>query len=186
MAENASASLPAQMQTWKEMIALYRLLDKPDVTFEALMQPHWQQTCQEIALDPVVLLVQDTTELDLTQHPQTTGLGQVGNERGRGLYLQTMLAVLPEREPCWAVRSKNPLCGSRPRRGRRAVNDGIAQNGKPMSGCGWSSGWAGCPRRRRSSMSGIAAPICSVLQGVSGDPDPFSGAGRSEPPDRAR
>jgi hypothetical protein len=32
MAENASASLPAQMQTWKETMALYRLLGEADVT----------------------------------------------------------------------------------------------------------------------------------------------------------
>lgn len=90
MAENASASLPAQMQTWKDLIALYRLLDEPDVTFEALMQPHWQETRQQIKALPLVLLVQDTTEIDLSHHPKTRGLGQVGNERGRGLYLQTM------------------------------------------------------------------------------------------------
>src|SRR5215471_14885044 len=64
IAENASASLPAQMHTWKEVIALYRLLDEPDVTFEALMQPHWQQTREQITAHPVVLLVQDGTELD--------------------------------------------------------------------------------------------------------------------------
>ena len=84
------------MHTWKETIALYRLLDEADVTFEALMQPHWQQTREQIAQEPVVLLVQDTTEVDLSQHPQTTGWGQVGNERGRGLYLQTVLAILLE------------------------------------------------------------------------------------------
>ncbi len=96
MAHNASASLPAQMQTWKETIALYRLLDEEDVTFEALMQPHWQQTRQQLETRPLVLLVQDTTEVDLSHHPKTKGLGQVGNERGRGLYLQTVLAILPE------------------------------------------------------------------------------------------
>ncbi len=96
MAENTSASFPAQMQTWKEVIALYRLLGEDDVTFEALMQPHWQQTREQIETRPVVLLVQDTTEVDLSHHPKTKGLGQVGNERGRGLYIQTVLAVLPE------------------------------------------------------------------------------------------
>ena len=95
MAENPSATLPAQMQTWKETMALYRLLKEDDVTFEALMQPHWQQTREQIETRPVVLLVQDTTEVDLSHHPKTQGLGQVGNERGRGLYLQTVLAVLP-------------------------------------------------------------------------------------------
>jgi len=60
------------------------------------MQPHWQQTREQIETKPVVLLVQDTTEVDLSHHPTTKGLGQVGNERGRGLYLQTILAVLPQ------------------------------------------------------------------------------------------
>ena len=32
IAENASASLPAHMQTRKETVALYRLLDEEDVT----------------------------------------------------------------------------------------------------------------------------------------------------------
>jgi hypothetical protein len=44
MAERFSATLPAQMQTWKETMALYRLLNEKDVIFEALMQPHWHQT----------------------------------------------------------------------------------------------------------------------------------------------
>ena len=96
MAENASASLPAQMQTWKDVIALYRLLAEPDVTFEALMQPHWQQTREQIAEQPVVLLVQDGTEIDLSHHPKTSGLGPIGKGTTRGLLLQTVLAVLPQ------------------------------------------------------------------------------------------
>src|SRR5579885_2374730 len=64
MANDASASLPAQMQTWKETMALYRLLDEEDVTFEALMQPHFQHTRERVGKQEVVLLVQDTTDLD--------------------------------------------------------------------------------------------------------------------------
>ena len=60
------------------------------------MQPHWQQTREQIEIRPLVLLVQDTSEVDLSHHPKTRGLGHVGNERGRGLYLQTVLAILPE------------------------------------------------------------------------------------------
>jgi Transposase DNA-binding/Transposase DDE domain len=95
MAENASASLPAQMQTWKEVLALYRLLDEPDVTFEALMQPHWQQTRQQLQAHPVVLLIQDGTELDLSSHHQMTGLGPIGKGTTSGLLLQTVLAIEP-------------------------------------------------------------------------------------------
>lgn len=96
MAENASASLPAQMHTWKDVMALYRLLDEPDVTFEALMQPHWQQTREQFSVHPVVLLVQDGTELDLSSHQKMTGLGPIGKGTTFGLLLQTVLAVLPE------------------------------------------------------------------------------------------
>jgi hypothetical protein len=60
LAENPLGSLPAQMQTWKASKALYRLLDEPDVSFAALMQPHLQQTREQATSSAVVLLVQDT------------------------------------------------------------------------------------------------------------------------------
>src|SRR5215469_12897295 len=66
LAENPLGSLPAQMQTWKETKALYRLLDEPDVTFAALIQPHLQQSRDQALSSPVALLVQDTTDIDLS------------------------------------------------------------------------------------------------------------------------
>jgi len=60
LAENPLGSLPAQMHTWKETKALYRLLDEPDVTFASLIQPHLQQTREQANASEVVLLVQDT------------------------------------------------------------------------------------------------------------------------------
>jgi transposase-like protein len=96
MAKNPSGSLPDQMHSWKGTMALYRLLDEEDVTFEELMQPHWDHTHEQIEARPVVLLVQDTTDVDLSHHPKMSGVGQIGNERGRGLYLQTVLALVPE------------------------------------------------------------------------------------------
>jgi hypothetical protein len=83
------------MHTWKETKALYRLLDEPDVTFAALMQPHFQQTREQATSAPVVLLVQDTTDIDLSHRRKISGVGQIGNERGRGFFVQTVLAVRP-------------------------------------------------------------------------------------------
>src|SRR6266516_3272561 len=96
LAENPLGSLPAQMHTWKETKALYRLLDEPDVTFAALMQPHFQQTREQATSAPVVLLVQDTTDIDLSHRRKISGVGHIGNERGRGFFVQTVLAVRPE------------------------------------------------------------------------------------------
>jgi hypothetical protein len=96
LAENPLGSLPAQMQSWKESKALYHLLDEPDVTFAALMQPHVQQTREQALSSPVVLLVQDTTDIDLSHRRKISGVGQIGNERGRGFFVQTVLAVRPQ------------------------------------------------------------------------------------------
>lgn len=96
MARDASASLPQQMQSWKDVKALYRLLDEADGTFEALMHPHWQQTRATMEAETVVLLVQDTTEIDLSHRAHLSGRGQIGNAKGRGFLLQTVLAIVPE------------------------------------------------------------------------------------------
>lgn len=96
MVRDVSASLPKQQHIWKEVKALYRFLDEPDVTFAALMQPHWLQTRREMQERSVILLIQDTTELDLTHRHKMSGIGQIGDEKGRGLLLQTVLAVVPE------------------------------------------------------------------------------------------
>src|SRR5579885_983970 len=96
MAANPSASLPAQQGSWGEVMALYRLLAQSDVTFEALIESHWQHTRELLETQPVVLLVQDGTELDLSSHHKMTGLGPIGQGTTRGLLLQTVLAVLPE------------------------------------------------------------------------------------------
>ncbi len=109
LAESPAASLPAQMQAWKDVMALDRLLDEPDVTFEALMQPHFQQTREQIATSSVVLLVQDTTEVDLTRHPKTSGLGPIGTGGRRGLLLQTVLAVLPESREVMGCATQEPF-----------------------------------------------------------------------------
>ncbi|WP_236601395.1 transposase DNA-binding-containing protein [Ktedonobacter sp. SOSP1-52] len=84
LAENPLGSLPAQMHDWKGAKALYRLLNEPDVTFAALMQPHVQQTREQAASSAVMLLVQDTTDIDLSHRHKISGTGQIGNERGRG------------------------------------------------------------------------------------------------------
>ena len=43
----------------------------------------------------MVLLVQDTTDIDLSHRRKISGVGQIGNERERGFFVQTVLAVRP-------------------------------------------------------------------------------------------
>jgi hypothetical protein len=109
MARDPAASLPKQHHTWKDLKAMYRLLDEADVTFEALMQPHWQQTRAYLHPEAVVLLVQDTTEIDLSAHAAMAGLGPIGNGQGRGILLQTVLAVSPETQAVLGCLAQHPF-----------------------------------------------------------------------------
>ncbi|MGH7702258.1 MAG: IS4 family transposase [Gemmatimonadales bacterium] len=95
IAAQPMASLPRQLRDPAALKAVYRLMHEPDVSCAALVAPHCAQTQAAAATWPVVLFVQDTSELDFTHHPKTTGLGPIGDGRGRGILLQTDLAVIP-------------------------------------------------------------------------------------------
>src|SRR5260370_27066657 len=97
------------MQTWKETKSLYRLIDDPAVTFAALMQPHLQQTREQALSSPIVLLVQDTTDIDLSHRRKISGVGQIGNERGRGFFVQTVLAVRPQTREVLGCLAQEPF-----------------------------------------------------------------------------
>jgi hypothetical protein len=96
MAAHPDASLPNQMETPSALKAAYGMLNHPAVTLEALTASHRQQTLETARQASVVLLVEDTTELDYTAHPSKTHLGPIGNGRGQGLLLHSTLAVIPD------------------------------------------------------------------------------------------
>ncbi len=73
------------------------------------MQPHFQQTRKQATSSPVILLVQDTTDIDLSHRRKISGVGQIGNERGRGFFVQTVLAVRPERREVLGCIAQEPF-----------------------------------------------------------------------------
>lgn len=96
MAAKPDASLPQQMQDPARLEAAYRLMNNKHVKMQALLKPHCQRTLQAAQQAAVVLWVEDTTELDYTAHADKTGLGPIGDGRGRGLLLHSTLGVLPD------------------------------------------------------------------------------------------
>ena len=79
-------------------MAAYRFFDNASIDWRAIMAPHWEQTGQRMAAQPVVLCLQDTTELDFNGQ-DAFGLGPFTYEAQRGMYLHPTYAVTPEREP---------------------------------------------------------------------------------------
>ena len=93
MVRHPSASLPRQTGAWRETKAGYRLFAEEEVTFEALQKPHRAQTQAAAAERPLVLQIQDTSELDYTRHEAAPDLGPIGNGGGRGFLLHSTLAA---------------------------------------------------------------------------------------------
>ncbi len=98
LAQKPGASIPNACHNWSETVAAYRFLSHEDVSWDDVMQAHWQASEQRIGQHPVVLCLQDTTELDFNAQ-QTTGLGPLSYEAQRGLYLHPTYVVTPDREP---------------------------------------------------------------------------------------
>lgn len=96
LAADPSASINAACDGWSETQAAYRFFDNDQVDPEKILQPHRQATERRIAEQPVVLIVQDTTELDYTDHPPHDA-GVLDAEHRFGLYDHSHIAFTPER-----------------------------------------------------------------------------------------
>lgn len=94
------SSIPQAMGSWAEAKAAYRFISNPKVTAEKILNPHQQSTRSRIQEHPVVLAVQDTTELNYTAHKSTKGLGTIGSSSNlRGMHVHTTIALTPDRVP---------------------------------------------------------------------------------------
>lgn len=91
---NPQASINAACQGWAETHAAYQFFDNDKVQPQRILQPHQQATRRRIGQHPVVLLVQDTTELDYTAHPPT-GAGPLDAEDRLGFLDHSHIAFTP-------------------------------------------------------------------------------------------
>jgi hypothetical protein len=103
LGERPNISIPAACGGRAEMEAAYRFFDNDKVTFDKVLQPHIARTLQRVAEQKVALLVQDTSEIDLTRPEQeVTGVGELDGSR-RGFLLHEMQAFTPEGTPLGTV-----------------------------------------------------------------------------------
>lgn len=109
--EQPQASFYGSFSSWTPAKGAYGLIEHPsqEISLERLLRPHMQATQARMAAEPVVLLPQDTTGLNYSGLRQTTGLGPLGEAKGQGLWLHSLLAFRPDGVPlgvldaqCWA------------------------------------------------------------------------------------
>lgn len=96
-------SIPAACGGRAEMKAAYRFFDNDKVTFDAVLQPHIDRSLQRVAEQEVALLIQDTTEIELTRpQQQVAGVGTLDGSR-QGVLLHEMQAFTTDGVPLGTV-----------------------------------------------------------------------------------
>lgn len=101
MAAVPSKSIPAACNGGhNETTAAYRLFDNDALNVENILQPHIDATYQRVAEQDVVILAQDTTELDLTRpKEQVEGAGPLDGKSRFGELLHPLFAFTASGTP---------------------------------------------------------------------------------------
>ena len=96
LAAHPLGSIPVASGGWAETKAAYRLLDNPALEWRELLQVHTQRTRERMIGQPVVLCIQDSTELDFSTPPGIAGLGRLSYEAQPGMSVHPTLVVTPQ------------------------------------------------------------------------------------------
>lgn len=92
-ASRPDGSTPDQTESWADCKAAYRLFDEEDVTFDAIIAPHTQQTRQQGEPGEILLLVNDTTQVNYGLRRQIRGVGRTGKGFGQGFFLHSAMMM---------------------------------------------------------------------------------------------
>lgn len=124
--KNPQASFYGSFSKWSQAKGAYALIEHkgPELSYDRLLSGHQQATQQRMAAESVVLLAQDTTGLNYSGLLKTTGLGSLGNAKGQGLWLHSLVTIRPDGVPlgvleaqCWG---RETLEANETQRGRNA------------------------------------------------------------------
>lgn len=96
LSQQPSLKFPAACRGRAEVEAAYRFLDNDRVDDAKVLAPHRDATLARIRQHPVVILAQDTTEIDVTrQHERLAGAGPLADDTRVGFFNHALLALTP-------------------------------------------------------------------------------------------
>ena len=93
------ASIPQASGTWAETKATYDFWDSPYIKPSMIRQGHRNATVERIIKYPVVLAIQDTTDLNYTSHNALEGTGYLDSKSAMGFKVHSVFTVTPEGLP---------------------------------------------------------------------------------------
>ncbi len=105
--EKPNMSIPSACNSRAEMEAAYRFFGNPNVTPDEILNSHASASLARVKKSKVALLVQDTTEIDLTRPDSiVSGAGPLSSDKQLGAYYHPMMAFEPSGVPLGTVWSK--------------------------------------------------------------------------------
>ena len=108
LGNNPNLSITTAFKTKAEFEACYRFFDNEKVSPEKTLESHIRATRERIRQCDYVLLVQDTTEIDLTRpKQQVEGAGPMDHDCRRGAFYHPLVAFTATGLPLGIVRHKN-------------------------------------------------------------------------------
>jgi hypothetical protein len=124
------ASFYGSFSGWADAKGAYQLIEHSTtlLSLDSVLQAHGQATQERMAAEPLVLLPQDTTTLSYTGLKRTIGLGPLGEDKGRGLWLHSLLAYRSDGVPLGVLHAQ---CWARPKPGQPAT-DARGRNAKSV------------------------------------------------------
>lgn len=138
LAARPEASVPQACGTWAATKGTYRFWDSAFVSADALRAAHRDATVERITRlerigdRPRVLVLQDTTSLDLTSHPAIEEVGPLAHPARQGVWVHSAFAVTLSGVPLglldqqvWA--RDTATVGSRHQRRQRGTEDKESQ-----------------------------------------------------------
>lgn len=95
LAGSPESSVPLASRDRAALQGMYDFWSNPRIAASDILAAHVASAAHRSECHPLILAIQDTTELDYSHHPHKRGLGYLRGANTRGLLLHSVLAVSP-------------------------------------------------------------------------------------------
>ena len=106
LSSQPTASFPQACGSKGALKACYRFFDTPSLEATDVLESHLWATHRRLSAESLVLVIQDTCELNYSHHPHTLGLGPLSRPGQQGLLMHSCLSMSPERVPLGLIGQK--------------------------------------------------------------------------------
>ncbi len=106
LGDKPGISIPAASRGWAEIQAAYRFFSNDKVNMEKILSAHEAATVERIKSHPVVLLVNDTTQLNYVVERKKEGLGTIRTQEYTRYHLHPTIALTPDRLCLGTIKAK--------------------------------------------------------------------------------